>query len=548
MDLSNSVDTSLIVITRDQVPISSPVRVEDNCACPGDGFSLVHSESMMVEPTSYISLSLTTDTPIVITRDQVPISSPVQVEENCACPADGFSLVHSEQRPDHTVLYRLPALYTDTPAAGFHLVFNPQSEAGVVLINDYAFHLLDTFRQPQSLGDGVLSAGNPSGGLETALKFVKLNLLDPVGRYRVPHASAPQLLTAWLHITNDCNLLCPYCYVDKTPDKMEVKRGQEAVEAVFRSAVAHGFRGVKFKYAGGEATLNFRLVLILHDYARQLAYEYGLTLEGVMLSNGVAITNRMIQEMKERNIRLMISLDGVGEYHDSQRYFVNGRGSFDLIERTLDRLVAHDFTPSISITLSNRNLLGLPEVVEYVLKRDLPFKLNFYRENDCSVSFSDLNYRDEQIIAAMKAAFRVIEANLPSYSLLDTLVDLARLDTLHDRTCGVGQSYMVINQNGGVAKCHMELERTVADISMADPLQLIQQDRLGLQNISVNEKEGCRNCSWRYFCAGGCPALTYRVTGRYDLKSPNCHIYKAIFPEVLKLEALRLLKYSPSSV
>jgi uncharacterized protein len=37
--------------------------------------------------------------------------------------------------------------------------------------------------------------------------------------------------------------------------------------------------------------------------------------------------------------------------------------------------------------------------------------------------------------------------------------------------------------------------------------------------------------------------LTYRMTGRSDIKSPNCAIYKALFPEALRLEALRLLKY-----
>ena len=42
-------------------------------------------------------------------------------------------------------------------------------------------------------------------------------------------------------------------------------------------------------------------------------------------------------------------------------------------------------------------------------------------------------------------------------------------------------------------------------------------------------------------CGGALEA--YRATGRYDVKSPNCNIYKALFPEALRLEGLRLLKY-----
>jgi uncharacterized protein len=33
------------------------------------------------------------------------------------------------------------------------------------------------------------------------------------------------------------------------------------------------------------------------------------------------------------------------------------------------------------------------------------------------------------------------------------------------------------------------------------------------------------------------------VTGRSDVKSPYCNVYKALYPEVLRLEGLRLLKW-----
>ena len=100
------------------------------------------------------------------------------------------------------------------------------------------------------------------------------------------------------------------------------------------------------------------------------------------------------------------------------------------------------------------------------------------------------------------------------------------------------------DRHGGVAKCQVDLKRSVTTIDADDPLQVVKDDLDGIQNLAVEAKEGCRTCDWRYWCAGGCPLLTYRATGRYDVKSPNCNIYKAVFPEVLRLEALRLLKYT----
>jgi uncharacterized protein len=37
---------------------------------------------------------------------------------------------------------------------------------------------------------------------------------------------------------------------------------------------------------------------------------------------------------------------------------------------------------------------------------------------------------------------------------------------------------------------------------------------------------------------------TFRATGRFDVRSPNCNIYKTIYPEALLLEARRVLKYA----
>lgn len=126
-------------------------------------------------------------------------------------------------------------------------------------------------------------------------------------------------------------------------------------------------------------------------------------------------------------------------------------------------------------------------------------------------------------------------------------VDRSNFSQPHLRTCGVGESYMVVNQHGRVSKCHMELDRYSTDVTEADPLERLRADSSGLQNLPVEEKEECNRCQWRYWCAGGCPKATYEATGRYDVKSPLCDVYRAVYPGLLRLEALRLLKLHVSS-
>lgn len=484
-------------------------------------------------PPAYLVLSLS------------PNNSKSILEHDCACPTDGLTAVSTTTAPNtYNQPYILPHLHLEQIDDEHSAAFNPLSATGVVVLNHDAVELLQVFRQPRTLIEGVLVNNGLPGGLEAAKQLAALELLQPADAIPQLQPGKPQTLTAWLHVTNACNLRCPYCYLHKTPDQMELAHGRLSIEAIFRSATNNHFRRVKIKYAGGEATLNMKTVLALHEYATELAKEQELELDGVVLSNGVALGPKMIEAMKRSRLRLMISLDGVGEVHDAQRPFINGAGSFQHVERTLDRLQLAGLIPTISITITSRNLHGLADTVRYVLDRRLPFTLNFYRDNECATPFVDLAYDEQQIIAAMEEAFAVIETDLPRHSLLGALIDRARLDTPHDRPCGVGQNYLVIDQNGKVAKCQMEIEKTITDVNVHDPLAVVRRDTIHLQNPSVEEKEGCRTCHWRYWCAGGCPALTYRMTGRFDVKSPNCTIYKALFPAVLRLEALRLLTYA----
>jgi len=354
----------------------------------------------------------------------------------------------------------------------------------------------------------------------------------------------PTVLSAWLHITDRCNLRCTYCYLPHDWVDMSSETGYAIIDAIFRSAVTHDYREVKLKYAGGEAMLRFPFIVELHRYARKLANQHTVALDGVILSNGTYITPKIVDTMQSLGLRLMISLDGLGNHHDSQRSYANGRGTFSDVARAIEFALDYGLIPDISITVSGRNAGGLSELIEWVLARDLPFSLNFYRENDFSAAYEDLKLEDEKIIAGMLTAFKVIEANLPRRNLLASLVDRANLSTPHLRTCGVGQNYLVFDHLGQVSKCQMQMDKPVTTVKADDLLSLVRADQLGIQNMSVEEKEGCRDCEWKYWCTGGCPLTTYQTTGQYDVKSPNCNIYKALYPEAVRLEGLRLLKYA----
>lgn len=460
---------------------------------------------------------------------------------DCACAenwpgqANDVAVRANRLHPDEQLtcaagLYSLPI---DTE---YRFVFDLVSDSTPAVVNRPAWELLASCRSGasvRSFGDGIeRQAIDTLSQLGLVKTSAEQDTMPP-----------PAALTAWLHVTDTCNLRCDYCYLPKRGDSMSAETGEAAIEAVFRAAHLHDFRLVKLKYAGGEATLNFRRVLQMQDRAASLSARHGIALESVILTNGVGMSALMLDALKARRVKIMISLDGVGPTHDAQRAFADGRGSFTLVAGTIDRLIAAAHPPQISITITDRNVETVTETVAWVLDRGLAFSLNFYRESDCSASFRDLRLAQQRLIAEMRRAYAEIEKRLPQFSLIGSLLDKTHFAGRHERACGAGHHYLAIDQRGGIAKCQMGLDQTVADVRSEDPLALIRADETWLTNLPATEKEGCRDCQWQYWCAGGCPIETFRATGRWDVKSPWCQVYQALLPEVLRLEGLRLLKY-----
>ncbi len=464
-------------------------------------------------------------------------------ENQCdfACAA-GLSPIKQVAIPSTNVPYSANLFTTVPLTSNYYTVFATQSPFPTVL-NLSALTIANYFKRPHPLTD-TPSLWRKTWGDEVTQsslnQMVSLGLLAPQNHPQPTPTENPTILSAWLHITDRCNLRCSYCYLPHHRADMSLETGQAAIDATFRSAAAHNYREVKFKYAGGEAMLRFPLVAELHKHAQTQADRRSLDLDGVVLSNGTLLTAKIIKAMQSLGLRLMISLDRLGEVHDLQQYYANGRGSAVDVARSVDLALAHGLVPDISVTVSGRSAEGLPELMEWLLERNLPFSLNFYRENDFSASHRDLELEEDKIINGMLAAFKVLEANLPRRNLLASLVDRANLSAAHLRTCSVGNNYLVFDHSGQVHKCQMQMNISVATAQADDPLALVRADQIGIRNISVEEKKGCRECEWKYWCAGGCPLTTYRATGRYDVKSPNCNIYKTLYPEALRLEGLRL--------
>ncbi|MCJ7740641.1 radical SAM protein [Candidatus Microgenomates bacterium] len=442
-----------------------------------------------------------------------------------------------------------PETYTDK-VEGFLLVYAPLSEKGLVVLNKDAAFLYSLIDGKRMLKDIWQSAQKevPKIGFSVIKQTFQDFYASEIIHFGKPKttlelsAKKIKTISVWLHITNQCNLRCTYCYVRKTVEKMSPAVGKKAIDKVYRTAQKHAIEKVTLKFSGGEALLELPMILTLVKQAKSLSKKYGIETDFVVLSNGILIDEKVAKILKGNNLRVAVSLDGLKKYHDRTRIFPSGIDSFDLVIKGINNLMKAKVPFNVSITISAKNIDGIPELTRYLLDRNIHFAFNFYRENPFVTE--ELEGNDKKLVERLKKAYQYLYDNPPEYPVMDSLLDRVHFSKPHLHPCGMGHSYLVINHQGELSSCQMTLEKSIGSIDDPDLMEtMIKGNFVRPIGLTVLGKTPCRNCQWKYLCGGGCPLLTYQQKGRYDTSSPYCSVYKALIPEVLRIEAKRLIKY-----
>jgi uncharacterized protein len=128
-----------------------------------------------------------------------------------------------------------------------------------------------------------------------------------------------------LHITNNCNLRCSYCFANCTANSsFDISVIYAAIDKFFQLPSKH----IYIDFHGGEPMLYFSAIKDAVIYSKKKALEFEKDVSFIIQTNGTLFTEENVKFIKENNIILGVSLDGPQRIHDRNRYFCSEKGSF----------------------------------------------------------------------------------------------------------------------------------------------------------------------------------------------------------------------------
>ncbi len=138
-----------------------------------------------------------------------------------------------------------------------------------------------------------------------------------------------------LHICNDCNLRCKYCFADEgtyhTQERayMSEEVGKKAIDFL----IAHSGKrnNLEVDFFGGEPLMNLDVVKAIVEYARSREKESGKSFNFTMTTNCVLLNDKNIEWLNKEMYNVVLSIDGRHDVHRAVRKAVNGKDCYDLI-------------------------------------------------------------------------------------------------------------------------------------------------------------------------------------------------------------------------
>ena len=176
------------------------------------------------------------------------------------------------------------------------------------------------------------------------------------------------------------NILVHNCYeTHKSGRRMSKEVAKQAVDFLFDKEKINGYfdmdrsNSVILEFIGGEPFLEIDLIDYITEYFKFKAFEVGSPwATNYMISissNGVLYETKKVQDYFKRNpnkVSCGITIDGNKKLHDACRKFPNGEGSYDIVEKSVKRLVKNTPRPQTKITLCPSNVMYLNDAIRNV--------------------------------------------------------------------------------------------------------------------------------------------------------------------------------------
>lgn len=339
-----------------------------------------------------------------------------------------------------------------------------------------------------------------------------------------------------LNVSHACNLACTYCFAGHghyggKSSQMSKITARRAIDLLLELSAQQ--TQITIVFFGGEPLLNIPVIKDSVTYAKEQALRYGKSISFSMTTNGLLLSDELIEYFDENQVYILISIDGSRQIQDMQRPLPNGKGSYDILLPRVQALSKHRKGRISARSTITRQNVEFSQVVDHL--SSIGFGRVYCMPMTATCPGDMLELTEEEIISMEveyeKMVKRILDAlecgKGYAFGGFHRYINLIHGSQKRPYACGVGRSMITVTPSGDIFPCH----RFVGMEKFKAGNVWKELDIPGMQktfsNASVQSLPGCKECWARYVCSGRCLNLHAKEDGSFGW--PNsllCRLWK----------------------
>ena len=344
-------------------------------------------------------------------------------------------------------------------------------------------------------------------------KSCAFRLLNPVSKKEM-RCVMPPLSIMIKPASSLCNMRCTYCFYEDEVNNRSIKNygimSQDTLEKIVKRAFIYATHHVSFAFQGGEPTLaGAPFFRAFSGFLRK--YKKGQQVNCSIQTNGLHLSDELLDVLAENNFLVGVSLDGTKETHDALRPDAKRMPTYDRIvaniQKMQERGIPFNILCVISKTVAKQGKAVLEDLKKYEYVQFIPCLDNL----DGVVGEEHLTQSDYATF--LKDTFDIYQrefwkGNLLSIRNFDNYIGI--LTGRAPENCamrGICEHYYLFESNGNCYPCDFYAldEWKMGNIHEANFISLSKSPLAdAFRNRSLHKEDACKTCTWFTLCRGGC--------------------------------------------
>lgn len=257
-----------------------------------------------------------------------------------------------------------------------------------------------------------------------------------------------------LHLTNDCNLSCKYCYSVRNKERMSLAVAAKAL----KMAYSLSFKKIMIVFFGGEPLLEWGLL----KQVVRISRVYSKDTEYILSTNALLLDEEKLDFIQRTGIKLQLSIDGPPAVQDASRVDLARRGTSGLVSRVLPLVKKRGaaLRAHLRLTATPETAGRLSECVDYFIRQGLGDRIIYvdlevvssrWKERDIRLFSTELAKIEKTIIRRRRAGKKLDIRFYADYSVFR----FRGITPSRKFCCCGGRDRLAVTPGGDIYPCYV---------------------------------------------------------------------------------------------